>query len=256
MGARIPVPTATAAPSGETNAYIVGTDSALLVDPGDRTDRLDSALESAPVEHVAVTHHHPDHVGGVASCARAFDLTVWARAGRRAAFERATGIAPDRVFRPGETLPAGDGLGVVGLPGHTPEHVGFSTPEGLYCGDTVVAEGSVVVAAPEGEMRAYLSSLRRLYARNPPRLYPGHGPVVDGARAVCRRLLEHRLDREQSVLAAVRAGNSDPAAIVDASYEKDVSAVFELARATVIAHLEKLAVEGKVAWDGTRAEPL
>lgn len=256
MGQCIPVPTETAAPTGDTNAYVVGTESGLLVDPGDRTDRLDSALESASVAHVAVTHHHPDHVGGLASCARAFDLTVWARAGRAEEFERATGIAPDRLFRPRQRLPAGDGIGVVSLPGHTPEHVGFSTPEELYCGDTVVAEGSVVVAAPEGEMRAYLSSLRRLYARNPARLFPGHGPVVEDPRDACQRLIEHRLDREQAVLAAVRAGNSDPAAIVETAYEKDISAVFDLARATVVAHLEKLAVEGTVAWDGTRAESL
>ena len=252
---RVPVETQTVAESGETNAYVVGSGSALLVDPAARTDTLDSVVATNPVDHVAVTHHHPDHVGSVAAYAREFDLTIWARTGRADAFERATGARPDRLFSPGEILPAGDGITVVDTPGHAPEHVAFATPAGTLCGDLVVADESVVVAPPDGDMRAYLTSLRRLYGRKPPRLYPGHGPVIDDPRAVCRRLLEHRLDREETVLAAVRAGHSAPADIVETVYDKDVSAVFELARGTVIAHLKKLAVEGKISWDGIRAEP-
>jgi hypothetical protein len=45
--------------------------------------------------------------------------------------------------------------------------------------------------------------------------------------------------------------------VVDGAYDKDVSDVRGLARATVRAHLEKLAVERRVRWDATtgRVEP-
>ncbi|AEN06854.1 MBL fold metallo-hydrolase [Halolamina sp.] len=126
----------------------------------------------------------------------------------------------------------------------------------VICGDLAVAEGSVVVGAPEGDLRAYLTSLRRLWARNPRRLYPGHGPAIGQGveavgepRAVLKRLLTHRLDREAMVLAAVRAGATTVDAVVDAAYEKDLSGVRDLALATVRAHLEKLAVEGTVRFD-------
>jgi glyoxylase-like metal-dependent hydrolase (beta-lactamase superfamily II) len=105
-------------------------------------------------------------------------------------------------------------------------------------------------------MRAYLSSLRRVHAANPARLYPGHGPVIEDPRATCGRLIAHRLDREQSVERAVRAGARTLDEVVDTAYEKDISAVYDLARATVLAHLEKLAVEKRVQFDGERAAPV
>lgn len=255
MRERVPISAATRARTGETNAYLLGDESGLLVDPADESDDLDSVLKRHDVAHVAVTHHHPDHVGGVGHYADAYDLTVWARQGRVDGFAAATGVDPDRTFGPGTTLPGGAGIDVVGTPGHAPEHVAFAHERTLVSGDLAVAEGSVVVGAPEGDMRAYLSSLRRVYARNPDRLQPGHGPVIEDPRAVCERLLTHRLDRERRVKEAVENGARTPDDVVEMAYEKDVSAVYDLARATVVAHLEKLAVEGAVRWDGPRIRP-
>lgn len=252
---RIPVNARTRAPTGKTNACLIGTDEALLVDPAGEDSDLSEQIETRNVEHVAVTHHHPDHVGAVATYAREYDLRVWARYGREAEFERTTGIAPDEIFREGTTVPAGNGVDVVETPGHAPEHVAFCHDGAWVSGDLAVAEGSVVVGAPDGDMRAYLTSLRRVHARNPDTLFPAHGPVIQDSRAVCRRLLSHRLDRESRLREAVAAGYETPEALVETVYEKDVSAVFELARATVVAHLEKLAVEGAIDWDGNRAHP-
>jgi glyoxylase-like metal-dependent hydrolase (beta-lactamase superfamily II) len=253
MVERVTVPTRTRAPGGETAAYLVG--GALLVDPADESAELDAAVEAADPSHVAVTHHHPDHVGGVAAYADRFDLSVWARRGREDEFSTATGVVPDRTFGPGESIPPGSGVGVVDTPGHAPEHVAFEAPSGLLSGDLAVAEGSVVIGAPEGDMRAYLTSLRRLHAANPDRLYPGHGPVIVAPRETCERLIAHRLDREARVAAAVHKGARSLDAILDVAYEKDLAGVRDLARATVVAHLEKLAVDGRIGWNGSRAEP-
>lgn len=252
---RIPVETRTRAPTGRTTAHVVGDADALLVDPAATDDRIEAALDR--VGHVAVTHHHGDHVGGVARYAEGADATVWCRYGREAAFGRATGIEPDRTFRDGTAIPVGGGSVVVReTPGHAPEHVAFAAGGSLVTGDLAVAEGSVVVGAPEGDMRAYLTSLRRIRALAPGRLYPAHGPAIDDPRAVCERLLRHRLDRERRVLAAVEAGNRTVAGILDAAYGKDLSGVRDLAGMTVRAHLDKLHHEGRVAWDGAHADPI
>jgi ribonuclease/clavin/mitogillin len=244
----------TRAPGGATTTYLVGADDGLVVDPAGRTDELDAAVAER-AGHVAVTHHHPDHVGAVAEYADAFDLTVWAKYGRADDFAAATGYEPDRLFRPGESLSAAGGVSVMETPGHAPEHVAFAASDGLVTGDLAVAAGSVVVGGPDGDMRAYLSSLRRVHARAPERLYPAHGPVIEEPRVTCERLIRHRLARERKVLEAVEAGAETPDELVETAYEKDVSEVYDLARATVVAHLDKLAVEARIDWDGETATP-
>lgn len=253
---RVPVPTATRAPGGETNAYVVGRDPALLVDPAARTDRLDDLVADRAVGHVAVTHAHPDHVDGVAAYADRTDATVWARAGRTDRFRTATDCRHDRTFREGTTIPTGSGpVRVLDVPGHAADHVALVAGDGILVGDVAVAAGSVVVADPEGDMRGYLTALRRLHATAPDRLLPGHGPVVEDPRATCERLITHRLDRERRVERAVLDGAHTVEGVLDAAYDKDLTGVRDLAGATVRAHLAKLAVEGRVAWDGAHPGP-
>lgn len=249
---RVTVDAGARSPDGRVNAYVLGEHDGVLVDPGGFSPELADAVDEASVRDVLVTHFHPDHVNAVDRFAG--ETTVWARAGREDAFERASGVTPDRTFRPGTTLNVETGpIHVLDTPGHVPEHVAFETPAGILCGDLAVADGSIVVGAPEGDMRAYLSSLRRLYARNPTTMWPSHGPEIHNPRATLQRLISHRLDREQRILRAVQRGARTLDEILDAAYEKDLSGVEDLARATVVAHLEKLAVESSVSWNGERA---
>ena len=249
---RASVPVEGRTPTGATNTYLLGDE--LLIDPAGRTAALDAAVVAADIEHGAVTHAHPDHVGGVAAYAAETGATVWCRRGFESRFAAAAGIDPDRTFVEGTELPVDGGVRVIDTQGHAPDHVAFETENGTACGDVAVAAGSVAVAAPDGDLRGYLVGLRRLHARHPSRLLPGHGPIIDDPRATCRRLLDHRLDRERRVLAAVQEGATDVERVVNAAYDKDLSGFEDIARATVVAHLEKLDVEGRVAFSpGTGA---
>ncbi|WP_416838951.1 MBL fold metallo-hydrolase [Haloferax sp. DFSO52] len=246
---RVSVPVATRAPTGATNAYLVSDGGErLLVDPAARTPELDALVETG-LDHVAVTHTHSDHVGAVADYARDTGATVWCRRGREREFVAATGVEPDQTFVEGTTIPVGSGVEVLDTPGHARDHVTFVVGDDSLTGDLAVAEGSVVVGAPEGDVRAYLVALRRLHARNPDTLYPGHGPPITDSRATLARLIDHRNARESKIFDAIRAGNETPDAVTDAAYDKDISAVRDLARATVVAHIEKLAAERRVRWD-------
>lgn len=274
MPERYPVPVDTRAPTGETNAYVVDGPERLLVDPAGRTADLDTAVESevdhatgaSTVDHIAVTHTHPDHVGALAAYAAETDATVWAHAAFTGRFERATGVTPDRVFRPGDTIGA-SGVAVMDTPGHAPDHVAFVTDDNnagvtvdstggdAITGDLVFATGSVFVGASDGDMRAYLASLRRVLARRFGRLHPGHGSVVDCPGERLRDLYFHRRDREHRVRRAVENGAETVSEILDAAYDKDLTGVRDLAGETVRAHLDKLRVEGRVEWDGSRVRP-
>jgi glyoxylase-like metal-dependent hydrolase (beta-lactamase superfamily II) len=245
---RFPLDVPTRAPGGRTNCYLLGDEDTLLVDPAARSADLDAAVTDRAPANLLVTHTHPDHVGAVAHYAAETGATVWAR--RPDAVEAATGVVPDGTLREGTTLPVDDdAVTVLETPGHARDHVAVETPTGTLVGDLAVAEGSVVVGAPEGDLRAYLVSLRRLHARDPPRLYPGHGPVIDDARGTVSRLLAHRRRRERRVRAAVHEGARRVDEVVAAAYDKSLEGVYDLARATTVAHLEKLAAEGDVLWD-------
>ncbi|RKD95276.1 MBL fold metallo-hydrolase [Halopiger aswanensis] len=259
-------PSGTSAPGGETNAYVLGRDPAVLVDPAGRSAALDRLVADAKIEHIVVTHPHPDHVGALAAYAAETDATVWARTGRAAGFRAATGVDPDRELRPGTIIEL-EGTGTKGTgslderirildaPGHTSDHIAFEAGRNgpICCGDCAVRDGSVAVTAPEGDMRAYLTTLRRLRAIDPPRLYPGHGPPIDAPRDACERLLAHRRRRERRILEAIAGGATTLEAILDEAYDKNLTGVRDLAKATVVAHLEKLDVEDRLEWDGERA---
>lgn len=246
---RVEVPVEHAVPGGHTNAYLLG-DPPLLVDPAAGPDALE--IDTEIIAHVAVTHTHPDHTGGLQRFREATDATFWTVAHRRSRFRERTGVEPDRTFREGD--PIGEtGISVMECPGHTPDHVAF-----LYRGDAVIGDmarrdGSVMVGVPDGDMRAYLTSLRRLLSRGFGTAYPGHGPPITDPNRRFAELLAHRLDRERRVEAAVAAGARKIPAIVELAYDKDLSGVETAAARTVEAHLEKLAVQGRVSWDGSLA---
>ncbi|MFC7006439.1 MBL fold metallo-hydrolase [Halalkalicoccus salilacus] len=243
---RLPVSTPTTAPTGTTNAYVADD---VLVDPAARSDALDSA--AADASHVAVTHTHPDHVGALA--AYAGSRTVWALSGHEDRLREATGVEPDRRFSEGDSIA---GLTVLETPGHAPDHVAFAAGDAVLCGDLAMAESSVFVGGEGADMGAYLDSLRRLRERDPDLLFPGHGEPIETPAERLDWLIDHRLGRERRVLRAVEAGDRTVEGIRDAAYEKDLSGVEALASATVRAHLEKLAEEGRIGWDGERARPV
>ena len=75
----------------------------------------------------------------------------------------------------------------------------------MLVGDHVLGRGTSVVTHPEGDVVAYLESLRRVHDLGPSALYCGHGPeLTEDPGAVLDFYLAHRAYREQQLLAALR----------------------------------------------------
>lgn len=243
----------TSAPGGATNAYVVTGEESYLVDPAEESEALTRLVGENAIDHLVVTHTHSDHIGGVSYYRDRTDACVWAHESFVSRFREATGVVPDATFREG--TPIGEAI-VLHMPGHAPDHVVFAFGDIGIAGDMAFEEGSVFVGGTDGDMRAYLTSLRRLLHQDFTDLYPGHGPVITAPEETITRLIHHRMMREQNVLEAVRSGAESLTAIVSEAYEKDVSDVQTLAELSVGAHLEKLRVEKKVTWDGEVARAM
>jgi glyoxylase-like metal-dependent hydrolase (beta-lactamase superfamily II) len=221
-----------------TNSWVVGRDPAWLVDPGPALDAHMDEL-SAEIDGrgglggMALTHDHGDHSGAVADV--------------RARFQR----APLAAARGAVDVVLADGgrfgpLQALATPGHAPDHLAFLAGAVALTGDAVLGEGSVFIAPDPGALAGYLEGLERLRRHNPAVLCPGHGPLVTDPGAKLVEYIAHRLDRERRLLAALQAGARSVPEMLDAAWDDVPELLRPAATATLAAHLDKLADEGRL----------
>jgi glyoxylase-like metal-dependent hydrolase (beta-lactamase superfamily II) len=156
------------------------------------------------------------------------------------------GIALDGVLTDGQRVVlAGDPpfpVRVVHSPGHTRGHLAFLDESygSLIAGDVLSGLSTIVIDPPEGDMEEFLATLAKLRDLAPRVLFPGHGPVLAGAVARLEETRQHRMMREERVLAAWHRGLRSPAEIVGEAYDALDPRIVPLAERQVLAHLERL----------------
>lgn len=256
-----PLKTPTLPPAAYTNSYVLGTERVVLIDPGSpfatEIDRLQQAVEELAakagrrVEAIWLTHHHPDHVGGVEFLRRALEVPVLAHA-LTAERLQANGISVDRELVDGQRVVlAADPpfpVRVFHTPGHARGHLCFldETHGSLLAGDLVAGFGTIVVDPPEGNMEDYLNSLRRMITLAPRALFPAHGPAMKSAVAKLDEYLQHRLWRENRILQTWRVGRRETREILAEVYDDVPPIAQPLAERQIVAHLERLRAAGKI----------
>jgi hydroxyacylglutathione hydrolase len=131
--------------------------NAIIVDPGD-AEVVEQALVARRLQLHAIllTHHHPDHIGGVAALRERHDVPVYAPIDER------IGEATERV-RDGDRVELATPsirFDVIAIPGHTLSHVAYVGAGLLLCGDTLFSLGCGRLF--EGTPAQMLASLDRL----------------------------------------------------------------------------------------------
>ncbi len=116
---------------------------ACVVDPGSAKDTTLFLDENKlRLENILITHHHPDHTGGVAQLKKENKVKVWGS-------EESKLDIFDTRLKHNDTLEVlGQTFTVIHVPGHTLDHIAFFTPKSnklekpaLFCGDTLFAAG-------------------------------------------------------------------------------------------------------------------
>ena len=210
-------------------------------------DAVAAALAGASLAQVLVTHAHVDHASGAVAIAQRFDgvkffKMPWAERDSR-------WPVPWQPIGDNDIVEAGDRrLRAVHTPGHAPDHLCFWDEESrtMFSGDLAVT-GTTVYIPPNlrGDLADYLASLERVRALKPARLLPAHGPVIDDPEALLNNYLQHRREREEQILAALRSGLETLDALVPLIYRGLRENLMQVARETVLAHLLKLEREGR-----------
>jgi glyoxylase-like metal-dependent hydrolase (beta-lactamase superfamily II) len=271
-----------------TGTYIVGRGEVAVIDVGPALEAHVAAVMAAlepgeRITHLPVTHTHSDHSPaasimhertgaptygfgphGPVAADDPTDVIVFGDAeadGKATVTGRSvnelregadTDFAPDVVLSDGDQL-AGDGwtLRAVYTPGHTSNHLCFALIEErtLFTGDHVMGWSTTVIAPPDGNLAAYLASLRLLLDRDDLLYRPTHGAPITEPHALVRAYLTHREERTEQIVAALADGPATIAALVPLIYESVSKALWRPAAASMYAHILQLIDSGDVIAD-------
>ena len=218
-----------------TNTWVVGRRPTWVVDPGPALEahlqQLFAAVEQrGGLGGVALTHDHRDHSEAAAALLARHPAPLAAGRG-----EVDVRLGEHIRFGPFEAVPT---------PGHAVDHFALVGEGACFSGDAVLGEGSVFISPDPGAMAGYLQALSRLRAREDfSVLCPGHGPPVWDPRAKLQEYLEHRLDRERRLLAALAEGRRTASELLDAAWSDVPAQLRPVAAITLAAHIDKLEEE-------------
>ncbi|MGE5792505.1 MAG: MBL fold metallo-hydrolase [Bacteroidota bacterium] len=241
-----------------TNTYLLGDAGSgiAVIDPGPLIESHVEAILGAaggPIRWILCTHSHVDHSPAAALLkARTGALVLGMRA--RYPDRQDPTFAPDRELTHGERLEiAGLAVRVLHTPGHASNQLCF-LEEGerlLFTGDHLMQGSTVVINPPDGDMATYLASLRLLLDERLDHIAPGHGFLMARPHEMVERVLVHRRERENKVLAQLAAhGPVALEALLPHVYEDVPPRMHPVASRSLLAHLLKLRDEGRAAEAG------
>ncbi len=237
-----------------TNSYLVGggvQNEWAVIDPGPLdVKHVDALLAAAPgtVRWIFVTHTHMDHSPAAALLKQKTGAVMYGRLPAHPEWQDAS-FAPDHLLQGGErfVLPGDSTLRAIHTPGHASNHLCYLLEEEhtLFTGDHVMQASTVVINPPDGDMAAYLASLRALLTENLEWLAPGHGFLMAQPQRAIEWIINHRLQRETKVIAALRAlGPADSETLLAQVYADVPERLHAMAMRSLTAHLLKLRDEG------------
>jgi glyoxylase-like metal-dependent hydrolase (beta-lactamase superfamily II)/8-oxo-dGTP pyrophosphatase MutT (NUDIX family) len=239
-----------------TNCYLIGggeRNEWAALDPGPTDEaHVQAILDAAPgpIRWIFVTHTHKDHSPAAQALQRRTGAKLLGMAALHTEWQD-TDFVPDVPLRGGERfdLPGDSTLHVIHTPGHAGNHLCYRLDEErlLFTGDHVMQGSTVVINPPDGDMGAYLKSLRELMQLDLDWLAPGHGFLMAQPRRAMQQIVEHRLKREAKVL---RAFDGRAAQTMDELlarvYDDVPPKLHAMARRSLLAHLLKLRDDGRI----------
>jgi glyoxylase-like metal-dependent hydrolase (beta-lactamase superfamily II) len=277
-------------PTGPRHVHcylLEGASGWVLVDTGLGVGDNPPWDELPPLSALAITHFHPDHVGGAERAAAATGAPVHQGALDYAQCERVWGTPdwPDRIaawfvrngvpdpvadelIRQGHAFApfiryardprrlhegdAIDGWEVLELPGHADGHLGLLRGGILVTGDHLLPQITPAVGLyPESRpdpLGDYLASLERTAGLEVELALPGHGEPITDPGGRAREILAHHAERLDQTEAALGADPRTGYEVSLSVFGRELSPTQRrFAVAETLSHLERLVAEGRAA---------
>ena len=178
-----------------TNTFIIGTGAKkILIDAGEGIKRyIDELVQCVEqLQCVIITHHHIDHIGGIADILNAYGqipIYKYKTPGDSEIFQH---IAEGQQISTESCT-----LTVLETPGHSSDHICLylSEEKAIFTGDIILGTGSTLLT----NYSDYLTSMNKLLQLNAEILYPAHGESKVSANKISEDLA-HRRYRETQIL--------------------------------------------------------
>lgn len=236
-------------PANRTNAFIIGDigERKILVDPSPKDEvELNIFLKSVDTvgfDSIFITHHHPDHYQFSREIALKYKVPIELSSYTYESMPRSYFKGIQIILRKEWdiiTKSLGQDVLVFEVPGHDEGQLALA-PRNLswfLVGDLVQTIGTVVIGAPEGNMKKYFQSLKRVIDLNPGNIIPSHGIILGGTFKLSETL-KHRQAREEEIIALLKQDKTEEE-ILHTIY-KDLSPKLKpYALKTIEAHLKKI----------------
>jgi len=247
-------------PAEHTNVFWLGGNGSprVLIDPAPadlaELEKLCRSIDAFGVDLIFLTHHHPDHREYADELARRYRVPIGVSADSHARItaKAGPGFFADveaRIYGEGDELTRwqGEPVRLWAVPGHDEGQLAPMPESRAWCivGDLIQGIGTVVIAPPEGDMRKYFASLKRMIAFDPAVIIPSHGMALGGTHYL-QAALRHREERESQIRARHQAGLSEDQ-ILGEVYGGIDPRLLPLARMNIRSHMTKLREDGLIA---------
>lgn len=243
-----------------TGTYIIGFKEVCIIDPGPKINihinNLLSQINKNLIKYILVTHTHADHSPAAeiikkATNAKTYGFGPYPNIKTDKEFEEGhdTKFIPDVFLKDGQEIKTKEWtIRAIHTPGHTSNHMCFSLEEEkiLFTGDHVMGWATTVIVPPDGDMTAYIESLKKIEKLNHKKFFPTHGGVIEEPSKLVRALIAHRKMREKQIMNELSKNIISLDRMVEKFYANTEKKLWKAAEKSLLATLISLEKKGLV----------